>query len=345
MIVQSRTADKDEVKRLARGRWGEVLKHCLPWLDVDKLERHQGQPCPSCGGEDRFYSYQDFNETGAVGCRNCFKARNGDGFAALQHFMQCDFPEAVEMVASIVGGGYHPPSNGNGEKPSKSYATVEDAAEALAHGRQVDAIYRYNRADGKPAAAVVRIKDGDSKTFRPLRPVGGGWVVQGADNLPLYRLPELDRTQPVWIVEGEKAADAAVKMGLNATTSAGGSNGTGKTDWTTLTGCKVIIWPDNDEAGEGYADAVVKRLADECEVSIVRPPTSIAKADAHDWLESHITPAEALRALQQVEREVVSERQPQDDPQHSAAQPFPTSLLPEPLRKFVDSAAAHYNVE
>jgi DNA primase len=40
----------------------------------------------------------------------------------------------------------------------------------------------------------------------------------------------------------------------------GASTTIGKSDWTPLAGKTVAVWPDHDEAGARYADAVIPKL-------------------------------------------------------------------------------------
>lgn len=49
-------------------------------------------------------------------------------------------------------------------------------------------------------------------------------------------------------------------LGLIATTSAFGAGSSGKSDWTPLAGKRVVICPDNDDAGRRYAEAVIELL-------------------------------------------------------------------------------------
>jgi Protein of unknown function (DUF3987) len=91
---------------------------------------------------------------------------------------------------------------------------------------------------------------------------------------PLYNLDKLAENPeaPVVVVEGEKTADAAARIFPKsiATTSPGGAHGAGKADWSPLAGRKVLIWPDADKPGDGYASAVAKILAAlGCTVSII----------------------------------------------------------------------------
>jgi putative DNA primase/helicase len=92
-------------------------------------------------------------------------------------------------------------------------------------------------------------------------PADGGWISKGMPkNRPLYDLLTLDKSLPLVIVEGEKACVAAREIGLHATTWAGGSGAVDKTDWSTLAGFDVIVWPDADEPGRKAARQIAKTL-------------------------------------------------------------------------------------
>ncbi|MBF0263072.1 MAG: DUF927 domain-containing protein [Magnetococcales bacterium] len=81
---------------------------------------------------------------------------------------------------------------------------------------------------------------------------------------PLYGLDRLAARPdaPVVVTEGEKAADAvaAIFPDWVAVTSPNGAGSADKADWSALVGRDVILWPDNDEAGLQYADAVTDTL-------------------------------------------------------------------------------------
>jgi hypothetical protein len=66
----------------------------------------------------------------------------------------------------------------------------------------------------------------------------------------------------VVIVEGEKCADAAESVFPFSVviTSPGGSKATKKVDWSPLKGRRVLIWPDADQAGDAYAQAVARHV-------------------------------------------------------------------------------------
>ena len=91
--------------------------------------------------------------------------------------------------------------------------------------------YPYWNATGdKLLCEVARF---EPKTFRPRQPDGNGgwfWDLQGLDDkLVVYRLPEITEAiaagHPIYIFEGEKDANAAVEIGLDATCNQGGTGG------------------------------------------------------------------------------------------------------------------------
>jgi hypothetical protein len=79
-----------------------------------------------------------------------------------------------------------------------------------------------------------------------------------------YQLPELldakEAGRAIYLVEGEKAADALISIGAIATTSH-----TGAGSWPTeitqyFTGANVVVIPDNDEPGFSYAKRAIAHL-------------------------------------------------------------------------------------
>lgn len=77
---------------------------------------------------------------------------------------------------------------------------------------------------------------------------------------PLYNIPGILKSEKVVLVEGEKCAESLIKKGITATTAMFGAKApVEKTDWLPLKGKHVIIWPDNDEAGNKYAKNAEKK--------------------------------------------------------------------------------------
>jgi hypothetical protein len=155
----------------------------------------------------------------------------------------------------------------------------------------VVATYDYTDPQGRLLYQVTRHRP---KTFRQRRPDGrGGWVhsLAGVARVP-YRLPAVLAAPldvPVFVVEGEKDADALAALGLVATTNA---QGAGK--WKTLDpdtaeatfrGRNVVILPDNDTPGRQHAADVAARLAPvAASVKVLNLPGLPPKGDTSDWL-------------------------------------------------------------
>lgn len=80
----------------------------------------------------------------------------------------------------------------------------------------------------------------------------------------LYRLPEIIQAvaaeKIVFVVEGEKAADALARVGVSATCSPGGAGKWRKEYSTYLAGADVVILPDANSPGEQHCEAVAASL-------------------------------------------------------------------------------------
>lgn len=151
--------------------------------------------------------------------------------------------------------------------------------------------YNYHDATGRLLAQVDRFEwEADGKTHKTFRP----WDVatksfRAPETRPLYNLPNIVSAPEIVVVEGEKAADALIAQNIDATTAMGGAAAPlEKTDWTPLKGRKIVIWPDNDDAGRAYAERLKRHLEAEgaLAVSILNVPKSRPEkwdaADAED---------------------------------------------------------------
>lgn len=159
----------------------------------------------------------------------------------------------------------------------------------------------YHAADGSLLACVYRHDTPTGKQYRP-------WDVRARamrmpEPRPLYNLPAVVAADAVALVEGEKCADALMQRGIVAATAMGGAaTAIDKTDWTPLAGITVTVWPDHDEAGARYADAVIQKLmrigATVRRVSV--PQDKPAKWDAADAVAEGFDVEALLRASQPV---------------------------------------------
>jgi hypothetical protein len=369
------TLKADDIKRQAAGRWIEILQSVCR-LTAEQLNPKIHQACPQCGGNDRFRALDDVSETGGLYCNQCFSTGNSDGFSAIQWLNGCTFSGALKRVAAFLGNhsgkvnGHH---NSKPKEPAKAktvHATSEKAADAFAYGlmqsgilpkkRKPDAGWRYRHANGTDAFSVVRwnLPDG-TKTFGQIAKVDGGWICGGMpESRPLYRLPDIINAAEVWICEGEKSADAAALLGLQATTSAGGSNADEKSDWTPLDGKTVYIVPDNDEPGARYAREVVeliRKQAPNATIQVKRLredwPEIPEGGDIADWSERYDssdseTLLTRLRSIPNSLSEFVGDYSQKPSANRVFADkanefvPFPVDELPPVLAKFCREVAA-----
>lgn len=188
---------------------------------------------------------------------------------------------AVSLRLGVPPEGTAPPamiSPLHGE-PSASWCYRNAAGEVLFY------VARYNTPDGKKELRPYSFDLESNK-----------WVAKSLPApRPLYGLELLAQRPeaPVLIVEGEKAADAARVIAGRVyvvITWPNGGKSVKNADWSPLYGRKkILIWPDNDDAGREAAALVASLLVMQCaEVKIIDfDPTSCRVGwDAADALES-----------------------------------------------------------
>ena len=217
------------------------------------------------------------------------------------------------------------------------------AASKILTGFVLQALHEYTDRDGKPLHWRIRLKHPETgeKWIRPMRLNGHGYELgepKFESGKPLYALHTVasNPNAEVWIAEGEQKADALNKLGLVATTS-GAADSAGKTDWRPLAGRHVTIWPDNDEAGRRYADAVTDALRTlDCTVRLIDvaalnlPP----KGDAVDWLAANRDSTAAdISALASIDSE--GWPKPQPLAVKVTPEPYPLDALPDKIRAAV----------
>lgn len=233
----------------------------------------------------------------------------------------------------------------------RTYPSAREAVAALErrHGAR-SSLWTYRDANGDPVGVVVRWDAEGGKDFRPVSrmPDGAAWFVGGMPSPhPLYALPELlaSESRRVYVTEGEKAADATRSLGVTATTSPHGCKSARGADWSPLRGREVVVIPDNDANGEGYAQDVAELAAaagaDSVRIVHLRElwPQIPKGGDMADLLPHRCGDAAAVRR----ELEALVERITPEQVKSDAApgwQSFPTDQLPEPVRSFVRASAA-----
>jgi len=171
----------------------------------------------------------------------------GDIFAliAAHHGLdtQADFTRVLEIAGQLLGRAASLPP-----KRKKPQAPVDELGPATAKwdylgaaGNLIACVYRYDPAPGRK-----EFRPWDAKRRKMAPP----------DPRPLYNQPGLAATDQVILVEGEKCAQALIEVGITATTAMHGANApVDKINWSPLAGKAVLIWPDRDKPGFGYAEA------------------------------------------------------------------------------------------
>lgn len=119
--------------------------------------------------------------------------------------------------------------------------------------------YNYLDEHGNLAYQIVRY---EPKGFKQRYPDGnGGWIWRKAPHQVLYRLPEVLANPIIFVVEGEKDANALEENGFVATTNAGGANAPWLPQYTeALTGKEVNLIPDNDTPGRQRVLRIARAL-------------------------------------------------------------------------------------
>lgn len=197
-------------------------------------------------------------------------------------------------------------------RPSDALATIEewlderdmgggtvDKDEFWFRDYPADKRWIYRNADGSIFGEARRweAREGRDKVVRPFDSTAhgglGAWQMPKAEPRPLLNLPTIvdpaNKIRPLILVAGEKCADAISEIGLLGTTVYGGESAIGKTDFTPLEGRRVLLWRDNDAAGEEWQKKItdaLKRAGVESVQAVSIPEGMPAKWDAADADES-----------------------------------------------------------
>jgi len=157
-----------------------------------------------------------------------------------------------------------------------------------AEANKLEAQYEYRDAGGVLVAVKGRFRTFSGKTFRwrlANSEEWGGLSGRKESTLPLYgghALPD----GPVYMVEGEKAANACRAVGLTAVCAAGGASAKDfGTSLDVLRGRDVVLWPDNDDPGRGLMRRLHRALEGIADSIRYVAPDVAPKADAYDYFE------------------------------------------------------------
>ena len=320
----------------ASGRWPEILLS-LGGLSPEQLT-NQHQPCPACGGTDRYRWDRDDDEGGWF-CNQCGGKDQmggaGSGLDLLMRVTGWDFKQSCRRVEQHLGLPSDAPAPSKkprrpARRPAKPPADAlePDLGRAVAQwcyrdttGQQLFWIQRINQPDGKKL--FIHRTWLDNTWHFPSR--RDAFTSEWPAPRPLYRLPDLaDRPDaPVIICEGEKAADAAAELFPDHACIAwcGGTGGVNAADWSPLSGRTVTLWPDADAAGRNCMAKLATRLQQlGATVVVYNPPEKAPqKWDLADALAEGWKPRQAARLLAANTVELPPLPEPKPTPEAPAA--------------------------
>jgi hypothetical protein len=196
-------------------------------------------------------------------------------------------------------------------------------------------VYPYRNRDSRLLMVVCRYEpDADGKTFCPWtwnpgeEGKGGHWQMKGGPSpAPLYNLPSLAMPGRVIVVEGEKAAHAAMRYFPRqpVVTWQGGTGRVMHAEWRVLERRDVILWPDNDEPGAAAMARLAEHLINDwdCKVWRLKVDDCPPKADAADlkipvteagkWAKPRIEPVGEIPLIPPSHASAVARRTPAED--------------------------------
>ena len=217
------------------------------------LERLHGVRKSGAGWSARCPAHEDKRNSLSI-------SKGDDGRVLLKCFAGCNV-EAICKSLGLNPSDLFPHANGEGQQK-----------------RKVVSIYNYTDERGKLLFQNLRY---EPKDFRQRRPNGKGWSWKLGDvrRVP-YRLPEITSADFVLVVEGEKDADSARRLGLAATSSK---------HWQPdfcefVRGKNVAVIADADEAGRKIAGQVASALVGKVRsLKLFELPGA---KDLTDWVEA-----------------------------------------------------------
>lgn len=286
-------------------------------------------------------------------------SRGEDGRILLHCFAGCDTRSVVSALgislADLMPGKGRPTAPaGRKSRSAQKYATAEAAIAAVKRRygfiKGDDGKFRqatltgswdYYNSSGEHVSTILRIDGGGKKEYPCVSCIEGVWVNKAMPKpRPLFALQSLreNRGKAIAVAEGEKCAGILAGLGLLATTSSGGADAAGDSDWSPCAGRDVVIFPDAGAPGRRYRDKVIANIAaltPPPRIKVVELPGLADGEDVEQFLARGGT-VESLRQLAKAAHAIELDT-PDPAPEWAA---FPTHLLPNAVALFVQETAA-----
>jgi len=209
----------------------------------------------------------------------------GDVIKFAKMLYRVEFPVACDI---LCGNLPRPPAAGMADRSSIAPVAKNSHVAKSSQPRCIVATYdygMYRKVRYDPKGFSIEHRDVVTNEWEP--GIGPYQTV-------LYIATGVNIDGPVFIVEGEKAADAVYNLGLRAC-AAGGANAWKPQFANQLRGHEVVILPDNDKAGERYMEAVCASLPF-C-AKVIRLPGLPKGGDVYDWIRAGGTKEQLLKMV------------------------------------------------
>lgn len=95
-----------ELKKQLEGRWKDAVMALCPALSESLSKGKAHQPCPRCGGKDRFNYKDDFLITGAAFCNQC-ELKCADGIDLIMKWNGWELSKTLWDLDLFLGGSPH----------------------------------------------------------------------------------------------------------------------------------------------------------------------------------------------------------------------------------------------
>lgn len=169
-----------------------------------------------------------------------------------------------------------------------------------AQGKKIEAVYPYYDERGRYLYSKIRF-EGKEIRYAVVDEAADSYSYgKGGHDGTLYRLPQMlkavENGQTVYIVEGEKDADTLTKLGLTAATAGGVK------DWRReyrrfFLGARVVILPDNDDAGRDLCERIKADLKQYAYCITWVQTSQAEKGDVTDYMNEGHTKDDLLKLI------------------------------------------------
>lgn len=275
-----------EINKLANGLWHDILPALTGIHHSTFRDKHQ--PCPSCGGTDRF-RFDDLEGRGTWYCGQCGgragRGGAGDGLSLIMRINGWTFPQTVETVGRWLNapetdfGGiprYQMPRREKPDRETDDWEPLAEQPEEELHKLQTETVALLNPKKKKVSKvkpnhlAIIRDQNGVLRGAVVRFEINGKkipcqvmwcvnksdgelrWVIHGIGaGRPLYGAETIGDSKFVILVQGERKRDIAAKAiaKFPVVSIVGGDGAVTSMDLTPLHGKTVLVWPDNDWEG------------------------------------------------------------------------------------------------